>query len=292
MQAPFRLATAQYGISFLESWADYERKIERWVAEAAESEAKILVFPEYFSMELTSLFPKAAELSLSDQLTTLQDLKQDFLRLYETLAQRYNVTILTGTYPVQQNDGSYRNRSWLTAPDRATDFQDKLQMTRFENEVWGISSGNTVRVLDTAYGKIGVAICYDSEFPLIVRQQVENGAQLILVPSCTDTTAGYYRVRTGCQARALENQCYVIQSSLVGLADWSKATDINIGTAGIYTPMDYGCPDTGILAIGELNKPQWVYADIDLALMEKVRSSGQVFNHRDWDKQYPLVKTK
>ena len=72
------------------------------------------------------------------------------------------------------------------------------------------------------------------------------------------------------------------QAALVGDAPWSPAVDVNIGAAGIYTPVDYGFPDNGILASGEFNKSQWVFADIDLELCEKVRAEGQVFNYRDW----------
>ena len=51
-----KIAAAQYDISFLENWLAYQQKIERWVADATTQEAKILLFPEYFSMELASLF--------------------------------------------------------------------------------------------------------------------------------------------------------------------------------------------------------------------------------------------
>ena len=125
---------------------------------------------------------------------------------------------------------------------------------------------------------------------MIARRQVEMGANLILVPSCTDTVAGYHRVRIGCQARALENQCYVVQSPTVGSAPWSEAVDVNVGAAAIYTPVDYGYPDDGILAIGELNRPQWVYAEIDLGSIARVRETGQVFNYRDWPAQFDLLK--
>lgn len=113
---------------------------------------------------------------------------------------------------MRQPEGGYRNRAFLFRPDGSSDHQDKLQMTRFENERWGIGAGDTIKTFDTAFGRIGIDICYDSEFPLIARRQVEQGADVILVPSCTDTLAGYWRVRIGCQARALENQCYVVQS--------------------------------------------------------------------------------
>jgi len=282
----FRLATAQYDIGFLKDWPEYEAKAGRWVAEAARAGAKMLVFPEYFSMELASLFPESVYKSLSGQLEALQTIYPDFITLYQGLARQHGVYILAGSYPVLQQDGNYRNRSWLFRPEGGSDYQDKLQMTRFENEQWLITAGDEIKLLDTEYGKIGVNICYDSEFPIIARKQVEAGADLILVPSCTDTVAGYWRVRIGCQARALENQCYVVQSPTVGLAPWSEAVDVNIGAAAVYTPVDYGYPDNGVLAIGELNQTQWVYADIDLSTIAKVRETGQVFNYRDWPGQF------
>ena len=282
----FRLATAQYDIGFLKEWSVYEDKINRWVADAVGQGAKMLLFPEYFSMELASLFPEDIYKSLSKQLVALQTLYPDFLKLYEGLARRHGVYILAGSYPVQIENDVYRNRAWLFNPDGVSDFQDKLQMTRFENEQWLIKAGDEIKLLDTEFGKIGVNICYDSEFPIIARKQVEAGADLILVPSCTDTVAGYHRVRIGCQARALENQCYVVQSPTVGSAPWSEAVDVNIGAAAVYTPVDYGYPDNGVLAIGEMNQAQWVYADIDLSTIAKVRETGQVFNYRDWPGQF------
>jgi len=281
-----RLAAAQYDIGFLNSWADYQAKVRRWVAEAVDQGAQVLLFPEYFSMELASLFPEEVYQSLTKQLDALQTLLPDFSELYAEQAKRQGVHILAGSYPVRQSDGGYRNRAFLFRPDGSSDYQDKLQMTRFENEQWLINAGDQIKVLETEFGKIGVNICYDSEFPLIARKQVEAGADLILVPSCTDTVAGYHRVRIGCQARALENQCYVVQSPTVGHAPWSEAVDVNVGAAAVYTPVDYGYPDNGILAIGELNRAQWVYADIDLGTIGKVRETGQVFNYRDWPGQF------
>ena len=131
---------------------------------------------------------------------------------------------------------------------------------------------------------------YDSEFPLLARKQVEAGCILILVPSCTDTVAGFNRVKIGCQARALENQCYVVQASLVGNAPWSEAVDVNVGAAAIYTPVDRGFPDNGILSEGIFNEVQWVFAEISPSACATVREQGQVFNHRDWPLQVELLK--
>jgi len=284
-----KIAAAQYDISFLANWQAYQDKIERWVSEAAELGAKILLFPEYGSMELASLFEQDIYASLSKQLLAMQSLLADYLKLYQDLAQRHQCYIQAGTFPVSVADGVYRNRAYLFRPDGQIEFQDKIMMTRFENEQWLIQGGDELKCFATEYGMIAINVCYDSEFPILARKQVEMGANLILVPSCTDTLAGYHRVRIGCQARALENQCYVVQSPTVGSAPWSEAVDVNNGAAAIYTPVDRGFPDDGILAIGELNKVQWVCAEVALSACATVREQGQVFNYRDWPLQYTRV---
>lgn len=289
-----RIAAAQYDIGHFQSWQHYVTKAESWTQRSADQGAQLLVWPEYASLELTSLFPQNVQQSLALQLEQLQTLRDDFIALYERLARQHGVYLLPGTVPFRLDNGEYRNRAWLFGPQGLLGFQDKLQMTRFENETWHISAGDCIRVFALPINAvhtvtIGIATCYDSEFPLIVRRQVELGAELILVPSCTDTLAGYNRVRIGSQARALENQCYVVQAPTVGAADWSPAVDINIGAAGVFTPVDRGFPDNGVLAQGPLNLPQWLLADLDLAAIEEVRRSGQVLNHRDWQGQHRIT---
>jgi len=283
------VAAAQYGVEFLGNWTTYERKLERLVGEAAAQGAQILVFPEYACLELASLFSADVYTHLHLQMNAIQACLPDFVRLHRDLAEQYGVYLVASSFPVQLADGSFRNRAYFCAPDGTFDFQDKLMMTRFENEIWNISRGDEIKVFATRYGPVGINICYDSEFPLIARRQVELGANIILAPSCTDTVAGYNRVRIGCRARALENQCYVVMAPVVGVIDWSPALDINIGAAGIYAPVDVGFPGDGVLAMGELNASQWVLAELDLHKIEQVRHAGQVLNYRDWVRQ-PLTE--
>jgi predicted amidohydrolase len=281
-----KIAAAQYDISFLETWENFAAKTQRWVQEAVDNQADILVFPEYACLELTSLFPREVYSCLSAQLEALQSLLPDFLQIYSDLAVRHGIYIQAGTFPVKHADGVFHNHAYFFNPQGEFDFQEKLTMTRFENEHWLICRGLEIKAFDTVFGKVAIAICYDSEFPHYARKQAELGAKLILVPSCTDTLAGYNRVRIGSQARALENQCYVVQASLVGNVDWSEAVDVNCGAAGIYTPVDRGFPDNGILAMGEFNQPQWVFAEVDFAAVDHIRQTGQVFNYKDWPKQF------
>ena len=286
-----KIASAQYDIGFLENWQNYQNKISRWVTDAANEQARILLFPEYASMELASLFEKSVYSSLSDQLDSMQTLLDPYLENFQNLAEKYNLYIQPGTFPVKTESGLFHNRAYFFMPDGRVDFQDKLQMTRFENEQWLISSGLELKVFNTEFGKIAINICYDSEFPLFARRQVEAGVKLILVPSCTDTLAGYHRVRIACQARALESQCYVAQASTVGKAPWSNAVNINIGAAAVYTPIDRGFPDDGILNMGKLNNTQWIYAEISPEKVDNVRFQGQVFNYREWPLQNKFIQT-
>lgn len=283
-----KVAAAQYDISFFTQWSDFTDKLTKWVSLAASQQAKLLVLPEYGSMELPSLLGEHVYKDLNGQLHAMQTIYPEWEALHQELARQFDVMILGASYPVLQDDGSFRNRANLYGVDGLIGFQDKLIMTRFENEQWLVKAGSEIKVMDTDIGKIAINICYDSEFPLIARQQVAAGADLILVPSCTDTEAGFHRVRIGCQARALENQCYVVQSPTFGQAAWSEAVDVNTGRASIYTPVDYGFPDNGILAEGSKEQAEWVYADLDLAEIARVRQQGQVFNFRDWSKQEAL----
>jgi predicted amidohydrolase len=170
----------------------------------------------------------------------------------------------------------------LITPEGRIAFQDKRAMTRFESERWGISQGADPNVFDTPWGRIGISICYDIEFPKHARVQVMAGAWLILAPSCTDTLAGFNRVHFSARARALENQCYVAITPTVGEAPWSAALDVNRGRAGVFGPMDRGFPADGILAEGQMDAPGWVFCTLDPSLIEAVRRDGAVLNHRDW----------
>ncbi len=283
MARTIRIAAAQYPIEELADFAAFEAKLTRMVGEAAGEGAQLLVFPEYASLELTRLAGLETARDLRASLAALQGIMPGAKALHRDLAQRHGVFILGGSAPILLGDGRYVNRARLYAPSGASAYQEKLIMTRFEAEDWGISPSDAqLSVFDLGLAKIGVAICYDVEFPLLVRGLTEGGAQIILAPSCTDTWAGYHRVRWSCAARALENQCYVVQSPLVGRADWSPAVDINVGAAGFFAPPDRLFPPDGVIALGERDKPGWVYATLDLGLLDEVRKAGEVLNNRDW----------
>ncbi|MFC3283715.1 carbon-nitrogen hydrolase family protein [Litchfieldella rifensis] len=285
------VAAAQYPIDTLATFADFQAKAARWVNDAASRGAELLVFPEYGGMELASLLPEPVRDDLQAQLHELQPLRDDVVATWRALAETHRVTLLAPSLPWQLDDGRFVNRAWLFSPSGQAEYQDKQIMTRFENDQWGISAGAGLKVFETPVGRLGVLICYDSEFPDLARALVEAGAELLLVPSCTDTAAGYYRVRLSSQARAIEQQVAVVQSPTVGEALWSPAVDINIGHAAIYTPCDHGFPTDGLLTISKDATPGWQLARLDLGAIHHLRCHGQVNNHGDWPLQGDRLAT-
>ncbi len=284
MADTIRIAAAQYPIGAPHTMLDWQDKIEDWVAKGASTGAQLLVFPEYAAIEQAHALGAAVYSDLAATLSEVARLAGERIALHTALAARHGVHILVGSGPVRRNDGRHVNAAQLVTPSGLVGEQEKLIMTPFERD-WGITAGGPARVFDTALGKIGIAICYDCEFPLLVRAFAEAGAEIVLVPSCTERISGYHRVRTGAQARALESTIVTVQSPTVGDALWSPAVDRNEGAAGIYVPSEHGVSDDGVVAIGSLNEPQWVVGDVDLARLRRVRQSGEMRNFEDWRAQ-------
>ena len=259
--------------------AEYAATLNARVAEAVSSGAQLLLMPEYACTEIAAAF--AARPDPAAELEAACDQAPALLHAMRACAVRHQICLLPGTLPVRRAEVIV-NQAPLFTPDGRMAMQDKHVLTRFETELWSITPGRPPGVFSTPWGRIGIAICYDAEFPPLVRAQVEAGAWLILVPSCTDTMAGFNRVRLAARARALENQCYVAVAPTVGSAPWLATLDENRGYAVVFGPVDRGFPDDGVLARGGMDKPGWLFADLDSARLEVVRRDGAVRNHRDW----------
>jgi len=275
------VALANYPISSFSSFSAWQSHFSAWVQEAVNQGAQVLVFPEYGAMELVSWAPWAVQQNVVDQIHWMQPYFPDFQRHIQHLAQQHQVLIIAPSFPVLESNRAI-NRVLVCGPAGQVSYQDKAHMTRFENEVWGVTSGDpTLRVFETPWGKIGIQICYDIEFPIGSALLARAGAQAILAPSCTETLRGASRVHVGARARALENQIWVGVSQTTGEAAWSEAVDINYGYTAIYTTPDKDLPETGILQVGPPQEKGWLIDTLDFQATERVQRDGQVFNARD-----------
>ncbi len=276
-----RVASLQYFIRPVQTFDQFRDQVEALVETAADYKCQLLVFPEYFTVQLLTL--GQIRRPMREQIRDLAGQVPRFQELMSSLARRFRMYIVAGTIPVRDetNPDVIYNESFLFAPTGAFGVQGKIHMTRFENDDWIVSPRSDLRVFETAFGKLAIAICYDVEFPEIVRAAARQGANILVVPSCTDDRQGFLRVRYCAQARAIENQMYVIHSGTVGSLPMVPAVSLNYGQAAIFTPSDFPFSRDGILAEGNPNQEMMIVGELNLTTIVDSRSSGTVLPLED-----------
>lgn len=274
-----RVATVQLQMRQISGTADFERQIEYFVDVAADYRSDFVVFPELFTLELLSAEPKP--LPPSEGVLRIAEHTQWFEDFMQPLAIRYNINIIGGTHPTLDADGKVKNTSYVFLRDGAVHRQEKIHPTPDEVYWWNIQGGDHLDVINTDCGPIGVLICYDAEFPELARHLVDQGALILFVPFCTDERRGYLRVRYCCQARAVENQCYVVMSGVVGNLPNVENMDIHYAESCILTPSDLAFARDGIAADAAANTETIAFADLKLSDLRVARSAGTTRNLRD-----------
>jgi predicted amidohydrolase len=192
-----------------------------------------------------------------------------------SMARDYGIHIVGGSHPMIRGDRMY-NVSPLFIPGGETVLQPKIHITPAEKRYWGIDGGNQLQVISTPKARIGITICYDVEFPETARFLADEGAEIIFVPYCTDDRQGYLRVRYCAQARAIENQVYVVTSGIIGNLPSVPAMDIHYGRAGIFTPSDFEFARDGIQAEADSNVEMLLVSDLDLNDLYRSQAAGSV----------------
>ena len=275
-----RVAALQYYIRPVKSFEEFALQVEAFVDTAKDYKVKLLVFPEYFTVQLLTL--GQTKRPILEQIRDLATQEERIATMMAELAKKSKMIIVGGTLPGFSDDKSkILNKCYVYAADGSYDIQTKIHMTRFEKEEWFVSPGTRLKIFETEFGKFAVAICYDVEFPEIARAAARMGAHFLVVPSCTDDRQGYLRVRYCAQARAIENQMYVIHSPLVGSLPTIPAVSMNYGQAAIYTPSDYAFSRDGLLAEGAVNQESMIIGDLNIGLIEESRENGTVLPLRD-----------
>ncbi len=274
-----RVATVQFQMRRINKIDEFEEQVEYFVDVAADYKADFVTFPELFTLELLSIGDE--KLAPEEAIQRVADYTDRFCAFMEQLAVSYNINIIGGSHPTRVENGDIRNISYIFLRDGGVYKQEKLHPTPSERRWWNIKGGYGANVIPTDCGPIGVMICYDSEFPEMARHLVNQGAMMLFVPFCTDERRGYLRVRYCCQARAVENQCYVITSGVVGNIPNVENMDIHYAESAILTPSDFPFARDGVAADTAPNTETIAIADLSLDDLLTSRQSGAVQNLRD-----------
>ncbi|WP_165324699.1 carbon-nitrogen hydrolase family protein [Rhizorhabdus phycosphaerae] len=274
-----RLATVQLQARAVKSFEEFIQNVEYFVDVAADYRSDFVVFPELFTMSLLSFAEE--ELSPMEAIDRMTEHREPVVRELSRMAVRYNINIVGGSHPTRTDDGSIQNVAYICLRDGSIHAQEKIHPTPNEAYWWKIKGGSSVDVIQTDIGPIGVLICYDSEFPELARRLVDEGARIIFVPFCTDNRQGYMRVRYCAQARAIENQCFVVLSGNVGNLPGVDNMDIQYAQSCILTPCDFPFARDGIAAEASENIETVTIADVNLADLTWARAEGTVRNLAD-----------
>lgn len=274
-----RLATCQLQARAVKSYEEFMQNVEYFVDVASSYEADFIVFPEMFTLQLLSFEPR--ELSPSEAIEALSRYTPKIRQALSDLAMRFNINIIGGSHPTRMEDGDIHNVAMVCLRDGSIHEQEKIHPTPDERYWWNVKGGDSIDVIPTDCGPIGVLICYDSEFPELARRLVDEGARIIFTPFCTDSRQGYLRVRYCCQARAIENQCFVVMSGNVGNLPNVHNMDIQYAQSCILTPCDFPFARDGIAAEASENVETLTVCDVNLADLAWARAEGSVRNLAD-----------
>lgn len=290
-QPLLRVAAMQYFIRPVARFEEFAAQVEALVATAADYKARLIVFPEYFSTQLLTLYD--VKRPVTELVRVLAASKDRILELFAGLSSSRKVYIVAGTIPVldESDENTVYNDSFLFSPDGRYSSQGKLHMTRWEREEWLVSPRNVLRIFDTEFGKMSINVCYDVEFPELARAAARRGANILVTPSCTDDRQGFLRVRYCAQARTIENQMYVIHSSTVGSLPMVPAVSLNYGQASILTPSDFPFSRDGVLAEGLPNQETMVIGDLNMHTILHSREYGTVLPLRDSERTEEFVRS-
>ena len=272
-----RLGLVQWQMRLYKNLEELLQQAEYFVDAVSGYRSDFALFPEFFNAPLMA---DNNHMSTSEAIRELAKHTDTIVQRFSELAISYNINIITGSMPELQEDGLF-NVGYLCRRDGTTERYEKLHVTPDEAKVWGMQGGHQLKAFDTDCGKIGVLICYDSEFPELSRLLADEGMDILFVPFLTDTQNGYSRVRNCSQARAIENECYVAIAGSVGNLPKVHNMDIQYAQSMVFTPCDFAFPANGIKAEATPNTEMILIADVNIDMLRELNQFGSVRNLKD-----------
>lgn len=237
---------------------------------AVKQGAELVCLPENFSF-------------LGDEpakMTQAESIAQASEKFLKTMAQRYQITLLGGGFPVPTGTGKVYNTALLIGPGGE-------ELARYEKvHLFDVNlpDGNTYKESKTVlagtnlppiypskeFGHLGLSVCYDVRFPELYRHLSQMGAEILVVPAAFTAFTGKDHWQVLLQARAIENTCYVIAPAQTGK---HYAMRQSHGHAVIIDPWGIILADAG-------DKPGVAIAAIEPSRLEQVRRQMPSLQHR------------
>jgi len=262
-----RVAVVQAGSILFDTEATLA-KAERLIAERAEG-VSLIVFPEAF----VGGYPKGADFGTVVGSRTPEG-RRLFRRYFEgavdvpgpatqrlgEAARARGVWLTIGV--IERDGGTLYCTVLFFAPDgRLAGKHRKLMPTAMERVIWGFGDGSTLPVLDTGFGKIGAAICWENYMPLLRAAMYAKGIQIYCAPTVDDREVFAVTMRH----IALEGRCFVLCACQYSASEKIGGGSVIVGPLGkVLAGPHYGeeCVLTADIDVGETVEGKF---DLDVA---------------------------
>ena len=239
----------------------------RLVAKAAEQGAKLVVLPEFFAiMGMTE----------QDKVKVREQPGQGPIQKFMSeMSRKYKIWLM-GSLPLVANAPDKVRNSLLVFDETGAQVAryDKIHLFNLTlgnesyNEAQTIEAGDKVMVIDSPFGRIGLAVCYDLRFPEIFRAMKD--VNIIVLPSAFTATTGKVHWEPLVRARAIENLAYVIAAAQGGYHVSGRETH---GHTMIVDPWGR--------VMDELQRGSGVViADVNPSYQDSLRKSLPALSHR------------
>lgn len=258
----------------------------RLISDAAAQGAKLIVLPENFShmgMAEADVLTVAEDfIGGSEKRCRVEDDRQTHCQVQaflSSIAKEKGIWIVGGTIPLKSKDSKKVHSACLVFNDQGevAARYDKVHLFDVDlgekcgtyNESTYIEAGDRVTVVDTPFGKLGLAICYDLRFPELFRDMAAQKVDIICLVSSFTATTGKAHWEVLNRARAIENLSYVISSAQGGYHVNGRET---FGDSMIVDPWG-GVIDRLVRGSG------FAIAKIDTTQLQTIRKKFPVLEH-------------
>lgn len=263
-----RVASIQYAQRNITTFDAFHEQIAWWAANAAAQQADFVVLPELFTLQLLSLPQR--NLATVEALAILNHYTFKVEKSLRRLAARHRINIIGGSHLVTRPNGQVENICMIALRDGSLHHQSKTRISANENQQWSTVPGHGNKIIDTDCGKIGILPGQDIESPELARRLANQGAEILFTPYCTHQRGQYLRIRQAAQARALENDIYLVLAGNTGHLQGLNNLGSLYTQNAVLSPCDFTYSHDGLINEAEPNLEMSLLADLNMdALREK-----------------------
>lgn len=266
MPSNTQLCCAVVQMNSSDDWRSNFNNALMYIEEASASGARLVLFPENFLC-----FGQSALAQFAPHVDAC-------IEQFQSLSNKTNMTLICGSIPVENGEGKYYARSLVIAPEKDTEYYDKIHLFDVDvddgvgayRESDTYCAGDDPKVVYIEGVGLGLSICYDLRFPELYQHYAKQGVQLITVPSAFTYATGSRHWELLLRARAIETQSFVLAANQCGEHQKSRRT---WGNSMIIDP------DGNILTSAN-HEPDIIVANLDLSFLSEIRKKMPIAQHK------------